>query len=89
MKKEPNLSRRVLVYAVMAFCMTMLVWLMWNGQQDGELHKLIATGCFYTMGCIVLFYVLGGNLDLALHVLSMKFGNQPSPHVPLKRKEIE
>lgn len=88
MKKEPNLSRRVLIYAVMTFCMTMITWLAWNGQPDSELHKLIAEGCFYTMAFLVLFYVLGANVDQLIAALPFLRGApgaaQPAPRVPLR-----
>ena len=78
MKKEPNLSRRVLIYAVMTFCMTMIVWLAWNGAADSDLHKLIAEGCFYTMGFVVLFYVLGANVDNLITALPVLRGFAPA-----------
>lgn len=90
MKKEPNLSRRILIYAVMTFCMTLLVWLAWNGTHDSELHKQIADGCFWTMGMLVVFYVLGANIDNLVAALPFIRGGQPAqnqaPHVPLQRR---
>lgn len=88
MKKEPNLSRRILIYAVMAFCMALLVWLAWNGTHDSELHKQIAEGCFWTMGLLVIFYVLGANIDNLVAALPFLRGGAPpapAPHVPLRR----
>lgn len=93
MKKEPNLSRRILIYAVMAFCMTLLVWLAWNGTHDSELHKQLAEGCFWTMGLLVIFYVLGANIDNLVAALPFLRGGgqqqQPPPHVPLKRRRVD
>lgn len=95
MKKEPNLSRRVLVYTTMTFCMTLIVWMAWNGRDNSDLHKLIVDGCFWTMGLLVLFYVLGANIDLALNIVATRFGAQQQqpqrrandvPRVPLKRR---
>lgn len=86
MKKEPNLSRRILIYAVLTFCMTLLVWLAWNGTHDSELHQQIADGCFFLMGIVVVFYVLGGNIDGLVAALPFMRGAppaQPAPHVPL------
>jgi len=87
MKREPNLSRRVLIYAVLTFCMTLLVWLAWNGTADSELHKQIADGCFFTMGLVVVFYVLGGNVDSLVAALPFLRGGvqpAPAPHVPVR-----
>lgn len=79
MKKEPNLARRILIYATMAFCMTILTWLAWNGRDNSDLHKLIADGAYWTMGLLIVFYVLGGNLDVALQIIAARFGQPPSP----------
>ena len=93
MKKEPNLSRRILIYAVMTFCMTLLVWLAWNGTHDSDLHKVLAEGCFFTMGMVVAFYALSGNIDLGLNIIAARFGGQQqqpmrratdAPRVPLR-----
>ena len=51
--------RRLLIMAVSTFCMTLLVWLCWNGNQSGQLDQLIAQGCFWLLGGVVFFYVTG------------------------------
>lgn len=96
MKKEPNLARRILIYATMAFCMTLIVWMAWNGRDNSDIHKLIVDGCFFSMNLLVLFYVLGANIDLALNILAARFGSgqqappqrreadRPVPRVPLR-----
>ncbi len=94
MKKEPNLSRRVLIYIVMAFCMTMLVWLAWYGRDNSDIHKLLVEGCFWTMGLFVIFYVLGANIDSLVAMLPFLRGGamanqQQAPHVPLKRRRVD
>ncbi len=71
----------------MAFCMTMLTWLAWNGRDNSDLHKNIAEGCFYLMGFLTLFYVLGANVDNVTAMLPFLRGGAqpPAAHVPLGR----
>lgn len=52
-----------MAYAMMAFSMTMLTWLAWNGVQDGRLHILIAEGCMWLLGAIFFIYVAGASAD--------------------------
>lgn len=88
MKKEPNLSRRILIYAVMAFCMAMLTYLAWYGRDNSDLHKLLADGCFYTMAMVVLIYVLGANVDQLIAALPFVRGTQQPPqHPPEPRRD--
>lgn len=51
--------RRLLIFACATFCMTLLVYLVWYGNQSGELDRLIAQGCFWLLGGLVFFYVTG------------------------------
>ncbi len=55
--------RRSLVFIITAFCMTALTWLMWNGVQNGELHKIIAQGCMWLLAVIYITYVVGATTD--------------------------
>jgi hypothetical protein len=94
-RKEPNLSRRILVWAVMAFCMTLIVWMAWNGRDNSDIHKLIVDGCFFLIGLVVVFYVLGANIDLGLNIIAARFGSQQqrrvddAPRVPLRRRTVD
>jgi hypothetical protein len=54
--------RRLLAYAVTAFSMTMLTWLAWNGVQSGELHHLIAEGCFWLLIAVFSVYCGGATM---------------------------
>ena len=91
MRKEPNITRRILIFATMTFCMTLIVWMAWNGRDNSDIHKLIVDGCFWTMGLLVIFYVLGANIDLGLSIVAARFGGQQPqrraedvPRVPLR-----
>lgn len=55
--------RRLLAYALVTFSMTLLVWLSWNGVQDGRLHLLIAEGCLWLLGAVFMVYVAGATTD--------------------------
>ena len=55
--------RRLLTYMLTAFSMTMLVWLAWNGVQDGELHKVIAEGCLWLLFGMAFIYIGGATAD--------------------------
>lgn len=93
MKKEPNLSRRAIIYATVVFCGVMLTWLAWYGDKDSQLHMLIAEGCFYLLGFVILFYVLSANIDGAIQLLQFRFGgagrrgdDDPRTPVPQRRQ---
>lgn len=54
--------RRLMAYAMTAFSMTSLTWLMWNGLQDGRLHLLLAEGHLWILIAIFVTYVLGATI---------------------------
>lgn len=62
-RKNSWFWRRLLVYAIVTFCMTMLTWLAWNGVQDGKLHAIIAEGCMWLLVAVYLTYVVGATTD--------------------------
>lgn len=61
--------RRLMAYAMAAFCMTMMTYLAWYGIQDGQLHQLIAEICGWLMGAIFLIYVGAATIDQLVSVL--------------------
>ncbi len=54
--------RRLMIYALLTFCMTLLVWLAWYGT-NGDLHLMIAEGCFWLIGAILFFYIVGATVQ--------------------------
>lgn len=73
--------RRLMAYAQVAFSMTMLTWLAWNGVQSGELHKLIAEGCLWLLFGNFVVYVSGATID---DLVSLVKGVKGIPETPKK-----
>jgi hypothetical protein len=65
--------RRVVIFATIAFCMTMITWVTQNNV-DNELQRLALTACFYLLGCTVFIYVLGAGADDVLNLVGMLKG---------------
>lgn len=70
--------RRLLTYAITAFSMCMLTWLAWNGVQNGELHRLIAEGCFWLLVAVFSLYVGGATMSDII-TLTRAIKGQPEP----------
>ena len=66
MDTPPKISwryRRTMGFAIAAYSMTSLTWLMWYGQQEGSLHKLMTEGHLWILVAIFLVYVAGATLQ--------------------------
>ena len=66
-----------MAYAMTAFSMSLLTWLAWNGQQDGQLHLLIASGCLWLLGAIFFIYVGAATTDDLISLASIVRGGLP------------
>jgi hypothetical protein len=73
--------RRLLIFMTAATCIGLLVWLTWNGTQDGYLHAIIAQGCFWLLGGLVFIYVAGATAqDVVALVKGVRgVGDSPPP----------
>ena len=58
--------------------MSVITWLAWNGVQNGELHRLIAEGCFWLLVAVFSVYV-GGATFSDIITLTRAFKGQSDP----------
>lgn len=46
-----------MMFSTNAMAAGLLIWLTWHGEQSGQLHLLIAQGCFWLLAGTIFVYV--------------------------------